>query len=319
LYICRVQSTRFPFFPRVLVVWNWSRFKKGNSGKTAYRFGTGDHQISTVTASYHKSQVKKWSVINPQLYSDIYTLMVAAQNWILLSSLLLKLCCVYIFVNLLQTKHWFICIHFDLEYLFLKLLRLWIHVVNNKFISILALIQNLRRTDICVLFFYFCFSFLFLYLFATPHPPTHNRIIVFNLNSICFSFHLIDMSLYLSQLLFFVTFKENNYSLSSFQWTSLHIANCKTSLSSSLNSIIYCRKYTYNAIVEVSQKTCINRSVFFRYKKRIVYFSKVGLSDSDPCGLFLFLLFFFIFFICCLENNVLQLYIPHRYYFWEFF
>jgi hypothetical protein len=40
-----LQSTRFPYFPRVLVVWKWSRFKTGNSGKIAYPRGTGDHQI----------------------------------------------------------------------------------------------------------------------------------------------------------------------------------------------------------------------------------------------------------------------------------
>jgi hypothetical protein len=57
-----------------------------------------------------------------------------------------------------------LCIHFNLEYLFLKLLRLWIHVVNNKLISILALIQNLRITDMYGVFF-FCFSFLFLSLY----------------------------------------------------------------------------------------------------------------------------------------------------------
>lgn len=53
-----LRPTRFAYLPRVLVVWNWSRFSTGNSGKSAHPRGTASHLGHTVAVLWNQSQVK---------------------------------------------------------------------------------------------------------------------------------------------------------------------------------------------------------------------------------------------------------------------
>lgn len=50
----RLKNLRFPYLPRLLVVWYWSRFNTGNSGKTAYSRGVAGHRHGL----RYRSQVK---------------------------------------------------------------------------------------------------------------------------------------------------------------------------------------------------------------------------------------------------------------------